>query len=204
MKTTMMLFVLAGCTTVTFGQTAALNAPKGPSISAIMRNSTIAGPGAKAATSEAAFYRDTEGRTRIENGSSVVINDPVGGKSYFFDSGSPTQVTVVNLPSPDNKKPEPQGANGFRVLAELGERTFGDVRAKGRRHELKMAAGSSPFLQKDVTVSTEIWFSEDIRLAMHASSTDSLNGANSVVQFDNVKTNVKLSPGLFRPRPVRR
>jgi outer membrane lipoprotein-sorting protein len=200
MKTTILILagVLSGIPALAQGTAAKTANP--PSLRAIMESSGIPLAGAKTNVSRAVFYRDQHGRTRFERGSSIIINDPVAGKSYFFDTSNPAQVTVVPLAVPDDKKPAQRDADGFKVVAELGERVFdGSVRARGKRHEVKMAAGSTPHLQKDLTISSEIWFSEDLHLAMYAASSDSVNGGQSVVQFKNVEANVTLEPTFFQP-----
>ncbi|MBX9660611.1 MAG: hypothetical protein K2X00_18810 [Nitrospiraceae bacterium] len=200
------ILILAATGLSLFAQDAVTKLSNGPALRAIMETSRVAAPGAKADISTSLFLRDEYGRTRLEKGPSVIINDPVAGKSYFFDTSNPTQVTVVTLPKADATKKPPQATATspntptFKEVADLGERMFeGTVRAHGKRHELRITAGSSPHMPTDLTINAEVWFSDELRLAMYSSSNDSAQGAHSVTQFKNVEVNARVQPELFRP-----
>ena len=128
--------------------------------------------------STASVARDSEGRTRRDQGMStlgqagaagrVFIKDPVAGLSYMLNTQNKTAVKFAFAPHTGNAgSPHPRGPNAKQgtknpnrqVKTEsLGTQTIEGIEAQGTRTTLTLAAGSIGN-QQPIQVVTESWYS---------------------------------------------
>jgi hypothetical protein len=112
------------------------------------------------------LYRDSQGRTRTEDGSSVTISDPVTGTTIVLDTEAHTfQRSVDGLESAAPRDDGTIAPNRQVTSASrpLGERVIEGVRAEGRGHTVTVPAqGRFPSRQHDVT----LWASTELQLPL--------------------------------------
>jgi hypothetical protein len=151
-----------------------------------------------AVRSTARFFRDDQGRTRIEHGDLAAVNDPVGGRSFLLNL--PNKIAIPRAPAP----PELAGIPGAPALAapsgvrmpemketaDLGERVVEGVRAYGKRYALPAPGKPEP-------PTAEIWTSRELQLPVHSSIADPSTGAITTTVMKNIVAGAKLDPALF-------
>lgn len=160
------------------------------------------------------FYRDAEGRTRIERTFSGVgpwaggtprtmieIHDPVGGYSYMLDASKQT-ATKMTMPPPRTRTGETKtfsgkARSGENVTTEnLGSQTINGLNATGTRSTETIPAGANGNTRA-ITIVSERWYSPDLQMVIQSKRTDPRSG-EADTHFENV---VRASPdaSLFQP-----
>jgi hypothetical protein len=148
------------------------------------------------------LFRDALGRTRVERGRVVEINDPGAGVYYLLDTQSQTAYVVKYRPAravqQQSTRPlptvtttlitpgGPAGSGPVPVTAPLGERTIHGVDAEGQRSTVGNRI-------------TETWYSPELQMTLLTTVTDPAAG-NSKVEITELSREEPAS-ALFQPPP---
>ena len=164
-------------------------------------------------TSTARYYRDSQGRTRIEREFptppaadnptpervTIQINDPVSGVTYILEPQSKTvNVLTGNLAQRPVQPPVPAPPfsikfagmtigpmeRGWSTTVSLGEKTMDGIRALGNRREYAVAAGTMRN-EKPIAITVEQWFSPELGVMLVKSSHAS-TGGESTYRLDDI------------------
>src|SRR5215472_5528821 len=156
------------------------------------------------------LYRDSQGRVRREitlvgfgplaaSGkpkSFVVINDPVGGVTYFLH---PDEKTAEKMTKPfanmggaareamRNKRSareQQEIANGTLHQEDLGTQTIAGVTAQGTRITRTIPAGQMGN-EKPITIVNERWYSNDLQMVVMSKRSDPWSGETTFT-FTNI------------------
>lgn len=156
------------------------------------------------------LYRDSQGRVRREitlvgfgplaaSGkpkSFVVINDPVGGVTYFLH---PDEKTAEKMTKPfanmggaareamRNKRSareQQEIANGTLHQEDLGTQTIAGVTAQGTRTTRTIPAGQMGN-EKPITIVNERWYSNDLQMVVMSKRSDPWSGETTFT-FTNI------------------
>jgi hypothetical protein len=159
-------------------------------------------------TSTYHFYRDTQGRTRIEravrlarlnaNGEQaalplIEIRDPVAKQMTILNSRIKTAVTdtVARLHASEPASTRPRifaefggvriGASdrGWSAPVSLGEKSMDGLSAIGTRQIYTIAAGSKFGNEKAVSITVEQWYSPALGMILSKTGTASSGGQSS-------------------------
>ncbi|HXR91327.1 MAG TPA: hypothetical protein VN750_13730 [Steroidobacteraceae bacterium] len=160
-------------------------------------------------TSSVRFYRDSQGRTRIErqvslpgsnaNGeqsaaSFIEIRDPVSNAYIILNPAHKTALinTAMHLTTSEPASTAPRlfaqfggvriGPNdrGWSAAVPLGEKSIDGLSALGTRQVYTIPAGSSRFgNQKAVTITVEQWYSRALGMILSRTGTASRGGQTS-------------------------
>lgn len=156
----------------------------------------------------AQFYRDAEGRTRIERTFSgfgslaggtpkttIEIFDPVASAAYFLNPGALT-ATKSTLATPGTgRSAHTQHQSSDEVTTSLGTQTIQGVPCTGTQIVRTIAAGEIGNDQA-ITITTQRWFSTDLQLTMQSKRTDPRMGEVDFA-FQNVSRTAP-DPTLFQ------
>lgn len=104
---------------------------------------------------------------------SVHVFDPATRISYIFNPA--TMIARQQLVPPPSAKPELSNSK----IEELGYTTLNGIQAKGTRTTRVVAAPSSG-TGKDVTVTDEVWYSEELHMNLMEVHTDVRGGMQTV------------------------
>jgi hypothetical protein len=175
-------------------------------------------------TSTAKFFRDEDSRTRVEQGDTAVIHDPVKGESYVLKMpekiaipgkpempAMPKPPAVPSVPKPEMPKPAIPEAKPPELpeAADLGEKVIDGMKVKGKRFTMPQppkppgmpeapkppGAPQAPAMPQPPTA--EVWTSPELKLPIQSSMIDPKTGARSVTEMKNIKPGVKLDPSMF-------
>jgi len=221
-----LVVVLFGMIGQAFGQTAA-RPQVTPLVAEFEKEKQQALPGGNTINKaeKGPYYRDRYGRTRVEVGNMIVINDPVSGMSYLLDTQQRTarvidrnamraQATQVRtseraLNIDQNKLADPaamlntQPASKSRATMPPGfdQRSLGSKMIEGVNCEGKIFTQTVPPNSKmgnarPIETTTEIWIAKDLMLPVLSVSEHPLMG-RIVQRFTNIRTGVEPDPSLF-------
>ncbi len=156
----------------------------------------------------AQFYRDAEGRTRIERTFSgfgslsggtpkttIEIFDPVAGFAYFLNPSTMT-ATKSALPTPGTAKTaRTPHQNADDVTTSLGTETIQGLPCTGTQIVRTIPAGQVGNDQA-ITITTQRWYSTDLQLTIQSKRTDPRMGEVDF-QFQNISRTAP-DPTLFQ------
>lgn len=161
-------------------------------------------------TTTGSIARDSQGRTRTERSfgaigalsaehagaRSVMIFDPVAGKSYVLDARS---RTARSTPIPAARTAESHAFEHARQSAsakteDLGTQVIQGVSAQGKRVTRAIPAGKEGN-EKEIDIVTETWFSPDLQVVVMSKTSDPRFG-DSLYQL-NAITRTEPDPALF-------
>ena len=155
-------------------------------------------------TNTAQFYRDSQGRTRIERTFSgmgpwaggtpkttIEIFDPVAGSMYMLDPETST-ATKMTMPTPPSAaeiakhEAEHQAMQASEAVTttSLGNQTIQGVPCTGTQTTMTVAAGKIGN-DRPITVTTVKWYSPDLQLAIQTKRTDPRSGEMDF-EFQNI------------------
>jgi hypothetical protein len=162
------------------------------------------------------YYRDSNGRTRLELGNTVVISDPIARTTITLDlaaattrvMGPPTSAPAGSVaPASGSAPPAPVHTSHAVGTAEpvraLGTMNINGFQARGFRGEVVFPAGigGNPVPTRHVS---ETWRSDDLRLHISTTSTTSAvkSGGDvlirqSVEQYRDIMRGAQVDPSLF-------
>lgn len=145
------------------------------------------------------LYRDSQGRTRTEAGSSVTINDPTARTTVVLDTEARTFRRVTQNGSDLGPSAAPRDATIARnqqvasPARSLGEALVGGVRAEGRQYTVTVPAREGlPGRTDEVT----LWLSTDVQLAVQTRVVEE-SGEVYEQAYTNIRTGSEPAAALF-------
>jgi len=150
------------------------------------------------------FYRDSHGRTRIDRGDLVIIQDPTTQTNIVINMKTKLARRLVS--SSSNAKP----ASAPTILSikknspykDLGSRIMDGIAAKGIEYSLTVPSGAVGN-RDPIRQITEVWYSEHIALSLMTKASNPLDGDHLQTYHDIVQ-GATVDPGLFKiPTDVR-
>lgn len=114
-------------------------------------------------TSTGKYYRDSLNRVRREEGPFVTISDPVARSTVILD----TRTKVgrrVSVTSPNPASPFATAKGNPPETMDLGERTIGGVKTRGKQHVNVIPANGKLGNKHPIEQKTQLWFSDALQL----------------------------------------
>lgn len=146
-------------------------------------------------SSSAVFWRDQEGRTRLEQGSTVTIYDPVSHAMYLLDSQT---KKARSIPLPEGKERQRGSASDkTHRRIKLGTTVIDGGPASGERLITILPANSAMGNKKPIQKTTTVWRSEPLQLPVLTIIDDPLIG-KLTSRYTNVEKYSSLNPTLFQ------
>jgi hypothetical protein len=158
------------------------------------------------------FYRDSQGRTRLENGDTVTINDVVAHQILLLNLrnhtaqrltapqpaavASPRAGSLALNPATTAKAMEPQSPPGI----SLGARNVNGFDTEGKEVTSTIPANSKLGNKLPIQRTTRIWQSPTLHLPILVEIQDAFHG-NITMQYKNLQAGVLLDPILFQAPP---
>lgn len=155
------------------------------------------------------FYRDVHGRTRLENGDMVTINDVVAHEVLLLNlahhtvqrfatprvsassgtgAGKSEGNQTVNMRADDNRPPSG---------SSLGVRNINGFATEGKEVISTIPANSRLGNKRAIQRTTRVWQSVTLRLPLLVEIQDALHG-QITMQYKNVQVGLLLDPILFQ------
>lgn len=161
------------------------------------------------------FYRDQDGRIRIERDTQIWIQDPVAGFNAVLDTAARTARKLVTpqraaLASSASSKQQtlPPPAGGVTVApsigvsgsapapVDLGKKVVSGFLSSGKQFTTTIPVGAVGNILPVVTTS-EVWVADELHLPVSVKTSNSLNGDHTTV-YNNIQVvNTPLDPSLF-------
>ena len=167
-------------------------------------------------TNTAQFYRDSQGRTRIERTFSgmgpwsggtpkttIEIFDPVASTIYMLDPSTST-ATKMTMPTPPSaaqiakREAEHQARTASEAVttSSLGNQTIQGVAATGTQTTMTIPAGKMGN-DRAITVTTQKWYSPDLQITLQSKRVDPRVGEMDF-EIQNL-TRAEPDASLFQP-----
>lgn len=167
-------------------------------------------------TNTAQFYRDSQGRTRIERTFSgmgpwsggtprttIEIFDPVANVMYMLDPSTSTATKMTLPPAPTaaqiakhEAEHQAMQASEQATTASLGTQTIQGVSCTGTQTTLVIPAGKIGN-DRAITVTTQRWYSPDLQITLQSKHTDPRIGERDF-EFQNL-SRTEPDAALFQP-----
>lgn len=163
----------------------------------------------KSATEQ--FYRDSQGRTRLENGNMITINDPVAHQVLVVDMVNRTVQKIVSPPAPVTAGPTAEAlARSPEMIAKpaqnqaqqpqpgtnLGVKNIDGFDAEGKETVSTIPANSNLGNKLPIQRTTRIWKSPTLNLPILVEIDDPVHG-HITMKYKNLQAGVLLDPILF-------
>jgi hypothetical protein len=134
-------------------------------------------------TSTAQVARDSDGRTRRADSSSVLLQDPVVGLTYLLDQNARTarRLSVPQSQAADSQAPSQSDAKS----ESLGSQVIEGVQAEGTRLTRTIPAGQSGN-ERAIVVTIETWYSPDLQTVLISRTIDPRVG-ETVYKLTNIE-----------------
>ncbi len=148
--------------------------------------------------SSSRFLRDAQGRTRVESGSTVTINDPTTKSTLRLDLRNQTFTRTANAdraPAADGKARSADASSDKSLTStstELGTAMVNGVRAEGRRYTVTTSRPETATVSRQVTV----WIATDLELAVKTHVVEP-DGSSYTQSYTNIRTGTALAADLF-------
>ncbi|HET6978756.1 MAG TPA: DUF4214 domain-containing protein [Pyrinomonadaceae bacterium] len=151
-------------------------------------------------TTNRPFFRDKQGRMRLERGNLVSITDPVAGVRYVLNTKEKTAYRAMINNDRDTaavEQPSKTKSNktALSETKSLGKQRVDGVVAAGKEYVSVIPAGSKMGNQDDVQVTYQVWRSEELQLPVRVNMQDPLNG-DTTIQF-KLQKGAQPDPKLF-------
>lgn len=158
------------------------------------------------------FYRDSQGRTRLENGDTVTINDVVAHQILLLNLRNHTaqRLMAPQAAAAENLRAGAMGrgpAMNARALenqtprgVSLGARNINGFDVEGKEVTSTIPANSNLGNKLPIQRTTRIWQSPTLHLPILVEIQDALHG-NITMQYKNLQAGVLLDPILFQAPP---
>jgi outer membrane lipoprotein-sorting protein len=157
------------------------------------------------------FYRDSQGRMRMENGNTVTINDVVAHQILVLNLAN---HTAQRIPAPASALVQPRvgalqrsplvNANTSQAQTpdgvNLGSRNINGFDTDGKLMVSTIPANSSLGNKLPIQRTTRIWKSPALNLPLLVEIDDSVHG-HITMQYKNLQAGVLLDPILFEVPP---
>jgi hypothetical protein len=160
----------------------------------------VSGDGPVVSRSTAKFMRDESGRTRLEMGNSVTINDAVAGMTLSLVlSEKRADRFQAKRPDGNVRRDSVQRRSPEVKVREmsLGVKTIEGLECLGTRIEEIIPAGSALGNERELQKITEVWSSRSISLPVLVKIQDALAGTLTS-RYTNIRTDVVLDQKLFQ------
>lgn len=146
------------------------------------------------------LYRDSQGRTRAEDGSSVTISNPAARTTIVLDTKAGTfQRYLGGKSGPQSAAPRSDGTSApdrqiTSTPRPLGTKVISGIRAEGRTYTVTTAAhGRFPARQREVTM----WSSRDVQLPVRTRVAEE-SGYVYEQTYTNIRVGGEPSAALFQ------
>ncbi len=161
-------------------------------------NVTANGPG-PSQTLDGHYYRDEYGRSRLEQGGTITINDPVNRVTITLDLTQRIARKVEHPAPAQTRTPSssvPSQGSGAKTTTELGTQKIDGIEVVGQRFvnmvPVTMFTGSG----KPIEQTTEVWVSIELQLPILVTVSDAVSG-KTTVRYKNIQRDVEMDPQLF-------
>jgi hypothetical protein len=157
----------------------------------------VTGVGASTTREKSRLYRDGRGRTRVESGSTVTINDPASATTIRLDTSHRlVQRTTSAAPATTGKAPATGGQQVPSKQQQLSSpaKSLGTTRMQGVRVTGSQYTVTAPGAAGTKQVTS--WLSNDIRLAVQTKVVDA-TGAGYTRTYTNIKAGTEPAADLF-------
>ena len=180
-----------------------------PSVSAdieVVTQTTLSDGNQLQKTQTQHFYRDSLGRTRLENGDTATINDVVAHQIITLDLMNHTAQRLLAPPSQtrtglgalsQSPKPTTDSASiQSRPGTPLGSRNINGFDTEGKEVTSTIPANSSLGNMLPIQRTTRVWQSTALHLPLMVEIQDPLHG-HITMQYKNLQAGALLDPILF-------
>jgi hypothetical protein len=145
------------------------------------------------------FFRDGQGRTRLDSGSTVTINDPATKSTLRLDVASKTYTRTTKadpaanaIGGPSRSADAATDKSVTSTSIELGTAMVNGVRAEGRRYTVTTTRPETGKVQRQVTV----WLAAELELAVKTQVVEP-DGSSYTQSYTNIRTGAALATELF-------
>ncbi len=149
--------------------------------------------------SSSRFFRDGQGRTRLESGSTVTINDPTTKSTLRLDLRNQTFTKTAKadpaapaVGGPARSADAASDKSLTSTSTELGTAMVNGVRAEGRQYTVTTSRPETGTVNRQVTV----WLAPDLELAVKTQVVES-DGSSYTQSYTNIRTGAALAADLF-------
>jgi hypothetical protein len=164
------------------------------------------------------FYRDQDGRIRIERGTQVWIQDPIAGFNAVLDTNTrtarklitPQRAAVAAASSSKQALPPPaSGVNATQSTGvsgsppapvDLGKKVVAGYLSSGKQYTTTIPVGAVGNILPVVTTS-EVWVADELHLPVSSKTSNSLNGDHTTLYGNIQVVTTTLDPSLFAIPP---
>ncbi len=140
------------------------------------------------------LYRDSQGRTRIERGQLVTIQDPTTQTTVVIDFKSSSGRRFTSS-SKAPSGPSMSAVTDRQIYHDLGTRIISGIKVIGKQFMVALPAGSLGN-REPISQSSEIWRSEELGLVVQTTSADLLNGEHTQL-LSNIVPGAHVDATLF-------
>jgi hypothetical protein len=143
------------------------------------------------------YYRDTVGRTRIERGHIVTINNPTDRTIVVIDtiSGTAKRFRRPDQPPSSSVAQSMSETTKRKTYRDLGTQVIEGVVTRGAEFSVVIPPGAVGNLGP-LTQTSEVWRSEELGIAVKTVSNDPLNGER-VQMYKNIVKGADIDSSLF-------
>jgi len=148
----------------------------------------------------ARYYRDGQGRSRLDQGNTTTISDGVNNIVVILDVVQHT-ARRIRLPKDGLRTQQPNSAGpSTHERAHLGWETIDGIPTVGKEFVSVIPAGSSLGNAKPIEKVTQVWQSEELSLPVLVKIIDPVAG-NLTTQYKNIQHDTSINPKLFEIPP---
>ncbi len=141
------------------------------------------------------FYRDGEGRTRLEQGAIATISDPVNRVTMILDSTKGI-ARKIDFPQGAQRASQPVPSNLGVQRKQLGVQTIDGIEVVGEEFVTVIPAVSFIGNAKPIEQVTQVWHSAALQLPVLVTISDPVSG-KTTRRFKNIQAHVALDSKLF-------
>lgn len=146
------------------------------------------------------YYRDSQGRTRTEQGNRVVIQDPSTRTIITLDTSAKTAhvstpATASAVQASAASAPADRSQIQRKPTVSLGTRTIEGVEAEGYQAEVIVPVGAFYNIAPIRQVS-ELWQSKTLRMPILVTESGRMSGERSTL-YKDIVTDAQIDPALF-------
>jgi hypothetical protein len=144
---------------------------------------------------KATLYRDEQGRTRVEQGSTVTITDPVARETLMLDTARKSVRKFLHSAAAAAGRHAIGGpTSGYS--RPLGRKVIDGIEVVGKAYDQVIPAGSSIGNVREVRRTSEVWFAEEVGLPLKIVIRDAIAG-DTITTYRILQRGVPLHRSLF-------
>jgi len=148
-------------------------------------------------TTTSRFYRDSEGRTRLDEGKLVTISDPVAAATIYLFPEERTYLRQSWDPAPGEQERTSSEGTLETTESSRGYKSIEGWLTEGRQYEIVIPAGSKLGNKLPVAKQATIWFSRDLQIPVSIEIADPNNGPSSH-RYANIVADTEPHRALFQ------